>query len=161
MATNRIKIGMGEGAVARGPEVLSSAGIGSCVVVTLYDAARKTGGMAHVMLPDSAALPEPVGPFVCADTAVGALLGGLLGQGSLLQDLVAKIVGGAGMFAAYGSESSGIGGQNLRAVRDILQRERIPLAGWDVAGNHGRSVEFHLATGSLIVQALGATDKVV
>jgi chemotaxis protein CheD len=161
MATNPIKVGMGEGVVACVPHVLSSAGIGSCVVVTLYDAARKTGGMAHVMLPDSAALPEPVGPFVCADTAVGALLGGLRGQGSPLQDLVAKMVGGARMFSAYGTEGSGIGGQNLRAVKDLLQREGIPLAGWDVAGSHGRSVEFHLASGSLIVKALGATDKVV
>ena len=54
MAINRIEVGMGEGAVAVDPQVLSSPGIGSCVAVALYDSERRIGGMAHVMLPDSA-----------------------------------------------------------------------------------------------------------
>jgi chemotaxis protein CheD len=160
MGSNRIKIGMGEGVVACGPHVVSSTGIGSCVVVTLYDAKRKAGAMAHVMLPDSAALCEPSGSFQCADTAIKLLLEGLQDQGSLLLDLVAKIAGGARMFSTYDEGTNGIGSQNIRRIKDILQRNRIPLTGWDVDGRHGRSVDFHLTSGNLVVKSFGTTDKV-
>jgi chemotaxis protein CheD len=150
---------MGEGVLAGRRHVVSSAGIGSCVVVTLYDHKRHTGGMAHVMLPDSAAVPEPVGSFQCADTAIKALVDGLRGQGSLVQDLVAKMVGGARMFSAYDNGSTGIGSQNIRRVKEILKREQIPLVGLDVAGHHGRSVEFHLQSGRLVVTAIGIKDR--
>jgi chemotaxis protein CheD len=160
MGSNKISLGMGEGVVASGPHVVSSAGIGSCVVVALYDARRKAGAMAHVMLPDSAALRESAGCYQCADTAINLLLAGLQYQGSLLQDLVAKIAGGARMFSTYDVGTNGIGSQNIRRIKDILQRNRIPLAGWDIDGQHGRSVDFDLASGKLIVKTLGTTDKV-
>lgn len=46
-----ISICMGEGVVARTPGVIISEGIGSCVVLTLYDTILRIGGMAHIMLP--------------------------------------------------------------------------------------------------------------
>src|ERR1700736_5167424 len=96
MATERINIGMGEGVVASGPQVVSSPGIGSCVVVTLYDGKRRVGGLAHVMLPDSAGVRGRPGSYQCADTAIAALLEDLHSQGALPEDLEAKMVGGAG-----------------------------------------------------------------
>jgi chemotaxis protein CheD len=151
---------MGEGVVARGPHVVASTGIGSCVVVTLYDAKRKAGAMAHVMLPDSAAVPQAQGSFQFADTAIHLLLDGLHERGSLLEDIVAKMVGGARMFSSYDDRTKGIGSENIRRIKDILGTKGIPLAGWDVAGNHGRSVEFHLISGQLFVKTFGTTDKV-
>jgi chemotaxis protein CheD len=129
-------------------------------VVTLYDAKRKAGAMAHVMLPDSASLRSTSGSFQFADTAIKLLLDRLQDQGSLLEDLVAKIAGGARMFSSYDDATHGIGSQNIRRIKEILQRNRIPLAGWDVDGYHGRSVEFHLASGAMVVKNLGSTDKV-
>jgi chemotaxis protein CheD len=159
MAANEIRIGMGEGVVASGSCVVSSLGIGSCVVVTLYDAERKAGGFAHVMLPDSLGAHRLRGAFQCADTAIATLLAGLRERGSRPADLVAKIAGGARMFSAYENGSPGIGRRNIRSVRNVLARIGIPLAGWDVAGHHGRSVAFYLATGRLVVRALGFEDK--
>ena len=49
-----IRVGMSEIAVSRSPDVLVAIGLGSCVGVCFYDPVLKYGGMAHVMLPDSA-----------------------------------------------------------------------------------------------------------
>jgi chemotaxis protein CheD len=150
---------MGEGAVAGESQVILSPGIGSCVVVTLYDTARRLGGMAHVMLPDSGDVPERAGSYQCADTAIPALREAVCRRGAVLSNLVAKIAGGAAMFASYTNGSTGIGKQIIHSVRAVLSRERIPLVGWDVAGHHGRTVEFYLASGQMVVKTLGSHDK--
>ena len=49
MAPHRIQVTIGEGVVAETPHVITSLGLGSCVAVILYDAGRRTGGLAHVM----------------------------------------------------------------------------------------------------------------
>jgi chemotaxis protein CheD len=56
-----LEIRVGEGIVARTPEIITSSGLGSCIVVTLYDLRQKIGGMAHIILPYSTNPPLP--PF--------------------------------------------------------------------------------------------------
>jgi len=150
---------MGEGVVERGPLVVSSPGIGSCVVVALYDGRRGVGGLAHVMLPESDGVSGCVGDYWCADTAIDALLARLLSRGAAPADLVAKMAGGARMFATYGNGSPAVGARNILSVKRILARKGIPLVGSDVDGHHGRSVLFHLPSGRLVVKALGKEDK--
>src|SRR5436309_13279569 len=108
MAINNCKVGMGEGVVAVAPDVVSSPGIGSCVVVALHDGKRGVGGLAHVMLPESDGVSGCVGDFWCADTAIDALLARLLGRGVVPGDLVAKMAGGARMFAMYANGSHAV-----------------------------------------------------
>jgi chemotaxis protein CheD len=48
-----IEVHMGDIAVAEGPDNLVTSGIGSCLIVTLYDAKRQIGALAHAMLPSS------------------------------------------------------------------------------------------------------------
>ena len=162
-----INIAMGEGVTAGAPAIVSAAGVGSCVVVALYDAKRALGGLAHIMLPDSAAvhhLIEAGGPrrnFRCADTAIAALIGELLARGSSRQDLVAKMAGGARMFSLYDNENPGVGCQNIRGVKHTLAGEGVRLVACDVGGRCGRTVEFHLATGKLVVKAFGQLDRLI
>src|SRR3954467_9726235 len=131
MATRGIEVGMGEGGGERGPLVVSSPGIGSCVVVALHDGKRGVGGLAHVMLPESDGVSGCVGDYWCADTAIDALLARLLGRGVVPGDLVAKMAGGARMFATYGNGSPAIGVRNVLSVKRILAGKGIPLVGWD------------------------------
>src|SRR5207244_8948219 len=78
--------------------------------------------ISHVLLPGSAAVRGGAGPFRCADTAIDALLARLLSKGARPPDLVAKMAGGARMFASYGNGSGGIGGQNvLRERTSVVQ----------------------------------------
>jgi chemotaxis protein CheD len=136
--------------------------LGSCVAVILYDTQQRIGGLAHIMLPDSsqlqseqAAFRNPQSAFKCADTAIAVLLGRLQSRGAVRRDIVAKMVGGARMFSCYENPDTGIGEQNITSVRRILRRERIALTGEDTGGHHGRSVEFHLDSGRVVVTAIG------
>lgn len=162
-----LNVAMGEGIVTTAPYVITSEGFGSCVAIILYDARRKIGGLAHIMLPAAPAMAnttdfgsqiveapqletrnsKPVARnphYRYADTAIAALLHGLHCGGAERQSILAKMVGGAQMFSSPEDSGPGIGEQNIMRIRHILERERIPLVSEDVGGHSGRSVEFHI-----------------
>ena len=159
MSQNEIKVGMGEGAVTSTPYIISSTGIGSCVVTTLYDPQKQIGGLAHIMLPDSNGINGRRPPYHCADTAITALLKRLQSKGATQENLLAKMIGGARMFACSSDSSPGIGKQNITSIRQILDRERLTLAGEDTGGGYGRSIEFHLDSGRVTIRAVGREDR--
>jgi chemotaxis protein CheD len=159
MVPNRIQVAMGEGVVASAPHIVLSSGLGSCVAVVLYDAQRRIGGLAHIMLPDSASVNGRRSPYQCADTAIAVLLERLQSRGAVRRGIVAKMVGGARMFSCYESPNTGIGDQNITSVKHILRREQIALIGEDTGGHHGRSVEFHLDSGRVVVTAIGRGER--
>jgi len=156
---SKIEVKMGEGVITRAPHVISSLGLGSCVAVILYDTQRGIGGLAHIMLPDSRSLDGTYSPYRYADTAIATLIQGLRDRGAARRHLVAKIAGGARMFANYGKSDNGIGAQNIMTIKRILKAERIRLIGQDTGGHHGRSIQFHLDSGKAIVTAIGKQAK--
>lgn len=159
VALNNIEVGMGEGVVTTAPNVIASLGLGSCVAVALYDRQRKIGGLAHIMLPDSNSANGCHSPYHCADTAITALIKGMRGKGVSLQNVRAKMVGGAQMFADYDVYQAGIGAQNIVSIKHLLARKRIPVTAEDTGGHYGRSIEFHLDSGKVLVRAIGKEAK--
>jgi len=159
MSQREIKVAMGEGVVTRAPHVISSLGLGSCVVIAIYDTRQRIGGLAHIMLPDSNCLSGQRPPFHCADTAIVTLLKKLRSKGAKRRDMVGKMVGGAQMFVSSNGSSPGIGVQNTTNIKQILDREEIPLTGEDIGDRYGRNVEFHLDSGKVIVKAIGREDR--
>lgn len=159
-----LTIAMGEGAVAAAPDMIKAVGCGSCVILALYDAKMKVGGLAHIMLPASSV--RAGGPaldgdeaYQCADTAVSRLLDEMRRMGASRKDIVARMAGGAAMFPSYSAGSAGIGRQNVEGLKDVLERAGIPLAVWDTGGSHGRNVEFHMDSGRVVVTAFGMEDR--
>ena len=140
---------VGEMAVTKGSGKLCASGIGSCVIVTLYDPTHRVAGLAHALLPPS---PRPrdekssTGDTKYVDTAIDAMLERMLAYGTKKKNLEAKIVGGANMFAAF---QSNVGRGNVAAARAKLEAEGIELVGESVGGNVGRSVELCVASGIL------------
>jgi len=151
----KIEVSMGRGAVTTAPHIILSSGLGSCVVVTLYDTKRKLGGLAHIMLPDSISLNGSHPAYKCADTAIATLIKELRSMRASPRDMVAKLVGGAKMFLSSDDFGPGIGGQNILSVKRILTRRRIPVIAENTGGNYGRSVEFYLDSGKVMVRAIG------
>ena len=156
---NKIEVSMGGGAVTTAPHIISSSGLGSCVVVTLYDTKRKLGGLAHIMLPDSNSLNGYHPAYKCADTAVATLIRELRSMRATPRDMVAKLVGGARMFLSSEDFGPGIGDQNIMSVKRLLKQKQIPVIGENTGGNYGRSVEFYLDSGKVMVRAIGREDK--
>lgn len=127
--------------------------VGSCVGICLYDAIRKCGGLAHIMLPySSLGCPREPLPAKYANTAVDALIKEIRTLTGVQNRLVAKIAGGANMFANTAANGLDIGKKNVAAVRAALGEKRIRLVGEDVGGSHGRRINFNLLTGDVVIR---------
>lgn len=133
-----IFVGIGEFCVS--DKVLSSIGLGSCVGLVLHDTDRMIGGLAHVMLPESHGQADRPGKF--ANTAVGAMLDEIYRKRPRNGRLIAKLVGGASMFARF-SENFSIGDKNIEAVRAKLKECSIPIVAEDVGGTVGRTMHYY------------------
>jgi chemotaxis protein CheD len=142
------EISLGMLMVTSQPAILSVSGMGSCVALTMRGKQTGTSGLAHIVLPASYGDRESmVTPGRYADTAVGALLRGLLNASSTSEEIVAKLAGGARV-------SSGIfdGYKNVESVRSELGKRGIAIAAEDVGLTYGRSVKFDTSTGKLAIR---------
>lgn len=154
MTENKIIVGIGEYKVASNNEVLVTMSLGSCVGVALYDPVSKVGGLAHIMLPNSAMSKSHTNLAKFADTGIRMMLEDMLKMGANKVITVAKIVGGACMFESKMADPMmKIGERNVEAVREILTQEGIPIFKEDTGKNYGRTVEFYTETGKVIVKS--------
>jgi chemotaxis protein CheD len=135
--------------------------LGSCVGVALYDRISKIGGLAHIMLPDSAMAPGIVADRMkFADTGVEDLVSEMISRGADPSGMTAKIAGGSNMFRiSDGSRLAGIGDRNVESVKSALDRIGIRLVAEDVGCDYGRTLYFDLVTGNVKVQSLGKGTK--
>ena len=156
---SRFEVTMGNVVVAKTPHSILCRGLGSCVALVLYDTRRKIGGVAHIMLPGSNEGSGLNRPCMHAGIATAFLLEHLDEKGAVRGNIVAKIVGGASMFANGGDSGPTIGEQNIISIRHILNQERIPLMGRDVGGNYGRSIQLYLDSGKVTVSSVGRGSK--
>lgn len=151
-----IKVGMADLNVACRIGVLKTTGLGSCVGVTLYDAAAKVAGMAHVMLPSSSIAREgTLNTAKYADTAIPEMIRRMEDLGARTERMEAKLAGGAQMFAFGGSsDTMRIGPRNVESCKELLKRYAIPLKAEDTGGNYGRTIEFDCETGVLSIRSV-------
>jgi chemotaxis protein CheD len=147
-----VRVGIAELRTATGRDHLRSSGFGSCVGVALHAPEADAGGLAHVMLPEAG---DPDRPAKYADTAVPALVAALRELGA--SDLQAKLAGGSDMFE-FSSTDESVGERNVAAVEAELADAGIPVVARDVGGDHGRSLDFDVATGELHVSCTARED---
>ncbi len=160
-ATPDVHVNVAESAVRLGAGVLSAVGLGSCVAIMLYDRSTRVGAMAHVLLPHAALSRTPGGAAKYAGSAVAHLL---LEMRALapVHAPVALLAGGASMFASL-LKGGGInmGDRNVTAARRALDAAGVTIAGEDVGGEHGRSVFFDVATGTVRVVSIQHGERVL
>ena len=159
LMTDRICIA--EVRIDRAPAILKASGLGSCIAVGLYDPVAGIGGMGHMLLPYR---PEKK-PFGSeskyVDAGIFQMVDELVRAGAERQRLVAKIAGGANMFeTAYQTLIKSVGARNAKSARETLVKLGIPLLGEEVGGNRGRTVEFDLATGNMMVYSAHDDEQV-
>ena len=155
---SEIRVRIADHAVAKGDAVVVTLGLGSCVAITLHDAAYDVGGLAHVLLPSLAMSRDTANRAKFPETAVPLLLEEMRAMGSR-GPIVAKIAGGASMFGtALAGTAGNIGERNVTATCDALDRAGIPLVGRDTGGDFGRSVYLHLRGGRVLVRSLARGD---
>lgn len=145
------------------PNGITTLGLGSCVGIVLYDVRTKLSGMVHIMLPDSTKIKNNVNRAKFADTGIVDMLNTMMRRGSLKDNIVAKIAGGAQMFS-YGSNNTEVmrvGERNVEAVKHILAQVRIKIIAEDTGLNYGRTIVFDPSNGNLIIRAVGKPEKII
>lgn len=149
-------------AAERGDHVIVTLGLGSCVAIMLYDPAVPAGAMAHVLLPSKSLARDQNNPAKFPETAVPLLIERLKGLGAEPRRLVAKLAGGASMFAQLMTPGSvQMGERNIVASRNALRAAGIPLVKEAVGGAVGRTIRFHVKDGQVEVRSVGAATHVI
>ena len=157
-----IKVGMADLKVCKSPDGVTTLGLGSCVGIAIRDPSTKIGGLAHIMLPDSTSIRKNSNIPKFADTGIDELVKQLIKAGASRSRLVAKIAGGAQMFAFQNkSDLVRVGERNVEAVRRKLQQLRIPILASDTGKNYGRTVIFYPETGDFVIKSVGKKDSVI
>lgn len=155
MSERELIVRVAELAVARPDEILVTVGLGSCVAIVLHDPVGKVGGLAHVLLP-SVALGRRDGKLGrVPETAVPRLLDLMTECGAIRRRVVARLVGGASMFAALAPPGSiQMGERNVVASRQTLRNHGIPLVSEAVGGDYGRTVRLLVGDGRVEVRSV-------
>ena len=159
-----IKVGMADLKICKAPDAVTTLGLGSCIGIAIRDPQTKIGGLAHIMLPDSTQMSSQshnIPKF--ADTGCKELVDQIVKAGANRTRLVAKIAGGAQMFAfqSGGNDMMAVGERNANAVRKILGELKIPILAQDCGLNYGRTVEFYPETGDYVIKAVGKPVKTI
>lgn len=159
---NSIKVGMADMNVCTSPDSLITLGLGSCVGIVLYDPIQKTAGLAHIMLPDSKKIINNSNKAKFADTGIDVTIDAMLKIGANRRRLIAKIAGGAQMFAFKSdNDMMRIGERNVIATKAKLKQLGIRLVAEDTGANYGRTIEFFPETGALHIRSHGKEPKII
>lgn len=157
-----IKIGMAELKICVSPDAITTLGLGSCVGIAIRDPVTKIGGLAHIMLPDSTQIRNHSNIPKFADTGIMELVRVLVLKGASRSRLVAKIAGGAQMFAFQNqTDLVRVGERNIEASKAKLRELKIPLLAEDIGKNYGRTVIFYPETGDFYIKSVGKGEKVI
>lgn len=158
-----IKVGMADLKVCVSPNGVTTLGLGSCVGIAIRDPVTKIGGLAHIMLPDSTAIrggQSNIPKF--ADTGITELVRQMEIMGAKRSRMVAKLAGGAMMFASQNKvDLVRIGERNVEASKMKLAQLHIPIIAEDTGQTFGRTVIFYPETGDYVIRAVGKPEKVI
>ncbi len=158
-----IKVGMADLKTCSGEDAVTTLGLGSCVGIAIRDPGTGIGGLAHVMLPDSKEIRNNSNRPKFADTGIEDLVSQIVKKGGNRSRLVAKIAGGAQMFA-FGSDKSDmmrVGERNVLASKKKLEELKIPLLAQDTGKTYGRTVIFYPKSGDFHIRSVGMPEKII
>ena len=110
------------------------------------------------MLPDSTKIRNNQNIAKFADTGIEELLKRMVAAVAVRRNIVAKIAGGAQMFAFKSdNDMLRVGDRNVEASKAKLKQLQIRLIAEDTGKNSGRTIEFYPETGELLVKSVGKT----
>lgn len=157
-----IKVGMADLKICISPDSITTLGLGSCVGIAIRDPITKVGGLAHVMLPDSTAIRSNENKYKFADTGITELVRLMEEAGAKRSRMVAKIAGGAQMFAFQNkNDLIRVGDRNVEASKKKLAELKIPIIASDTGESYGRTVVFFPETGDFLIKAVGREERYI
>lgn len=157
LALPHVHLTPGELIVTREPQWVVTV-LGSCVAVTMFDAASGLAAICHATLP----YPVRAQHSVASDRShlryviqvIPAMVATFEAEGVRAGRIETKIFGGANMFGHRppSRDEHLIGESNLIAVRTELASNRIRIVAQNVGGCRGRKILFNTGTGEVLHQ---------
>lgn len=159
------RLSIGEYALITPPDKISCHGIGSCLIIVLYDPASGVGIGVHTLLP-SYSNHQMEGEndksrTRFTDTAIEHSLNKLQKHPKVkIENIVAKMTGGSEVLRGM-DVASNVGKSNIDQARETFQELGVNIVAEDVGGDYGRIVEFDSTTGGLIVRKSNGEQQVI
>lgn len=157
-----IEVGISDMKLSKTPDKLITRGLGSCVGITLYDPLKKTGGMAHAMLPDAGKASIDINPLRFVNYVIKQMVHEMEKAGSNRKNMEAKLFGGAHMFGFLSSEAVlNVGDKNVEMSKSVLSEMGINVAADETGGTFGRTVTLNLENGKVTIKTIAWGEKEV
>ena len=125
--------------------------LGSCVSITLWHPASRTGGMSHFLLPTRCqAEVDPVLDGRYGDEALRLMLAELRQWGVAPAQCQGKIFGGGDMFPGHARAASlSVGQRNGLAARALLSEQGVAIVAQSLFGVGHRQIIFDIRSGDV------------
>jgi len=140
-----VDVNSGEVKVDTAGVILRSAAIGSCVVVAAYNLRKKTGAIAHIMLPGRAP-QQSLEKTKYAFDAIEQMLNRMFEAGAGMNDIEVCLVGAGNVLQ---KEDDTICQDNIKSVSTILAEKNIPIRASVLGGTKRKSVFLDVKNGSI------------
>lgn len=140
--TKNFYVSIGSFIWKKSPAIFCCKGLGSCIAIGFYDAEKKEGGLAHILLPHNEKSDKPFYYVNLAFAEIMRMLKNRVKQ----HKIVAKVSGGANIFE---TANISVGERNIIAAKYWLKYYNIPVLGEDLGGTEGRNISFDLSNGEM------------
>ena len=144
---NIINVQIGEIKAARGNAVLETSGIGSCIALATYDPIRKTGALAHIMLPGRCPPKKMDQKTRYVEDAVDGILEMMSDFGAKPDSLVIALVGGANVLQ---KTEDTICVNNIDSALNYLAGQGLSITAQSLGGTDRRSLSLDLDQGRIL-----------
>jgi chemotaxis protein CheD len=132
-------VNMGEFYISDNEEdIIYTCGVGSCIVICLFDVENKYRALFHAMLPNFGNVKKITNMLKYVDSGLDIVFSSLYKKKCF--DLNAKIIGGAKLFK---SDKENIGYENIVSVKKKLRYENVKIVSEDTGGDFSRDVYFY------------------
>ena len=125
--------------------ILRSIAIGSCIVIAAYDVRKRTGAMAHVMLPGRAPRKETQ-PTRYAVNAADEIIALMARAGTRSCNIEACLVGAGNVLE---KEDDTVCKANVKSVMQLLEEKNIPVRATVLGGTERKGVFMDIENGKV------------
>lgn len=140
-----IDVNTGEVKVGSKKVVLRSVAIGSCIVIAAYDFKKRTGAMAHIMLPGHAPKKVSEKAKYAAD-AIDEMISQMTRTGTNKDDIEVCLVGAGNVLK---KKDDTICKDNIKSTTQFLGEKHIPIRATVLGGTKRKGVFLDVESGSI------------
>lgn len=153
-----IDVQIGQVKVGRGKVILQSKAIGSCIAIVAYDAVKKIGALAHVMLPGRAPAKKAAEKTKYAANAIDAIVSRMSELDSKKDDIEVVLVGGGNILQR---EDDTICNVNIESTLELLAEKGLKVRAQAVGGISRRSVSLNVERGIVSYTEGDSSEKLL